>query len=310
MERQPLVSIIVPTYNSEPYITQTIKSIQDQGLGDIEILVVDDGSSDCTREVVLSMGEPVRLLRQNNSGVCAARNKGLSAARGKYICFLDHDDFWLPHKLKSQLKIFEEFPEAGVVYSSFILWHANTDGCYPLPGTFDPGPVGVDHDFSGWVYHQLLIDCWVLTSTAMFRSDVFEHCGVFDVNLPYGEDWDLWLRISRSYRFVKQVQATTLYRQHEMQGNRALRDIDYRTRLLESAVKKWGYCSSDGRCVSRSNFGKQLSTYHLSFAFGHLKSGNKGKSLKSFVRAWLVYPKNIMALIYVCAAFIGWRPNW
>ena len=309
----PIVSIIIPTFNCELYIAETIASVLGQSFKDIELIVVDDGSTDATREIVASFGGPVRLVSQSNAGVCVARNRGIHEAAGKYICLMDHDDYWFAHKLARQVDLLERQPETGVVYSSFILWHRNAeDGQFPAPASFDLSayPDNIDPEFSGWIYHQFLLDCWMLTSTAMFRTGIFTQCGAFDESLPYSEDWDLWLRISRSYPFVQLRRPTTLYRQHAHQGNRVNRPIDYRTRLLTQAVDKWGFCSRDGRCLPRDTFNRKLAAYHAEFALGHLRAGNKKQAVSAFWKSWMTYPQNLKILAYVPATFMGWKPQW
>lgn len=310
---RPTVSIIIASYNCAAYIAETLQSVVAQTLKDIEIIVVDDGSSDTTRDIVSAFGAPVRLVAQTNSGVCAARNRGIREAKGQYICLMDHDDYWFPDKLERQVRAMQAHPEVGVVYSAFTLWSRDEKTHqFPAPASLDTDidPNAIDADYSGWIYHQFLIDCWMLTSTAMFRPEVFARCGVFDVSLPYSEDWDLWLRIAQHYPFIKLSRATTLYRQHPQQGNRVAREIDYRTRLLKQAVQTWGLCSRDGRCVSRHAFNKQLAAYHASFALGHLRAGNRKLALVAFIQSWSSYPRNIKALAYFAATLVGWKPAW
>lgn len=310
---QPTVSIVIASYNCASYISETLHSVLAQTLNDIEIIVVDDGSSDATPNIVSGLGPPVRLITQTNAGVCAARNRGIREAQGRYICLMDHDDYWFPDKLEHQVSMLEAHPETGVVYSAFTLWHRDAaHNEFPDPASLDDhiDPHQIDPDYSGWVYHQFLLDCWMLTSTAMFRPEVFTNCGGFDESLPYSEDWDLWLRISQKYPFIKLRRSTTLYRQHPHQGNRIAREIDYRTRLLKNAVKKWGLCSQDGRCVTREMFNKQLATYHASFALGHLRAGNRKLAQAAFMKAWVTYPRNTKSLAYLAATFLGWKPAW
>lgn len=310
---QPIVSVIIASYNCAPYIAETINSVLAQSMNDIEIIVIDDGSTDATPQIVNAFGVPVRLLTQPNAGVCVARNRGIREARGKYICVMDHDDYWFPDKLTRQVEMLERHPDVGVVYSAFTLWHRDEQSHrFPDPVSLDQDidPYEIDPEYTGWIYHQFLIDCWMLTSSAMFRPEVFETCGVFDVALPYSEDWDLWLRISRQYPFIKLRRPTTLYRQHPQQGNRVAREIDYRTRLLKTAAKKWGLCSRDGRCVTRHAFNKQLASYHASFALGHLRAGNRRLALPALIKSWATYPQNIKTLAYLAAASVGWKPGW
>lgn len=310
---QPTVSIIISSYNCALYIAETIGSVLAQSLKNIEIIVVDDGSTDDTQKIVSAFGAPVRLITQPNSGVCVARNRGIHEAVGQYICLMDHDDYWFPEKLAQQVRMLQDHPEVGVVYSAFTLWCRHEESNrFPDPSTLNlaTDPDDIDEDYSGWIYHQFLLDCWMLTSTAMFRPEVFAECGLFDETLPYSEDWDLWLRISQKYPFIKLRRSTTLYRQHPHQGNRLARDIDYRTRLLKNAVKKWGLCSRDGRCVTRRAFNKQLASYHSAFALGHLRAGNKKLAVTAFLKSWVTSPRNIKTLAYIPAAFMGWKPRW
>lgn len=306
------VSVIIPSFNCELYIAETIRGVLNQTHEDIEVIVVDDGSTDRTGEIVSSFGSPVRLIEQQNSGRCAARNLGIREATGEFICLLDHDDYWFPDKLALQLAEFQRNPEAGGVYSSFILWYEHADGEFPAPDSFDLTvyPDGIAADFSGWIYHQFLIDSWILTSAAMFRAEVFERCGMYDESLPYSEDWELWLRISREYPLIQLHRPTTLYRQHAQQGNRVMREIDYRTELLTEAEKKWGLCSRDGRCVTRRQFLDQLATYHTSFALSHLQFGKREIAIRSFMKAWLASPVRLKNLLYIPAALLGWKPKW
>jgi len=309
---KPTVSIIIPTYNCEPYIAETLGSVLGQTFTDLELIVVDDGSTDRTREIVTSYGAPVRLLSQSNSGVCAARNYGIREAAGSYICLMDHDDYWFPEKLALQLEQMFSHPEVGLVYSTFIWWHPDGEGLFPGPESFDieKMPGGIDEEFSGWIYHLLLLDCWILTSAALIRAEVFDKCGAYDESLPYSEDWDLWLRISREYPVIKLNKGLTLYRQHPEQGNRLTREIDYRTVLLRDAAARWGLCSRDGRCISRQQFMQNIARYQMEFGLKHLASNNLRYAMRSLWKAWLNHPANLKTLAYVPAGLLGWRPKW
>ena len=308
----PTVSVVIPSYNCERFIAETLESVVGQSYGDLEVIVVDDGSTDGTPEVVRRFAPRVRLVQQESAGVCAARNRGIAEARGRYVALLDHDDYWFPDKLGAQVDVLESHPEVGVVFTAFLRWEADTQGVFPSPMTFDRKPYGEgpEAEYSGWIYHLFLLDCWMLTSTAMFRAEVFRRCGVFDLSLPYSEDWDLWLRIAREYPFVKLRQPGTLYRQHASQGNRKVRVRDFRTELLSDAVRKWGLCSPDGSCLDGRTFRRQLAKYHTDFALGHAIAGNRGVALRSLARALRTNPQGLKALTYMAAVAVGWRPRW
>lgn len=307
-----LVSVIVPSFNCERHIEETLGSVLRQSHAEFELIVVDDGSTDRTCELVAACPDPrVRLIRQQNARVSAARNRGLAESRGCFICFLDHDDYWFPDKLVRQVEVYSSQPEVGVVYGNFIEWYPAADGHFPAPESFDLNsyPEGGDPNYSGWIYHQFLLDCWMLTSTAMFRRKLFDCCAPFDTSLPYSEDWDLWLRLSQITPFLKLHRPNTLYRQHPAQGNRIPRPIDYRTRLLESAVRQWGYCSRDGRCTARATFARTLARYHTQYAFQQTLAENLEPARQSLLKAWRTWPINPKPLFQLVALHIGWRPN-
>ncbi|CAE6482824.1 Glycosyl transferase [Nitrosomonas nitrosa] len=309
---QPLVSVIIPTFNCESYIAETINSVLNQDYPSIELIIIDDGSTDKTRHIISDYKDKLTLITQNNSGVCVARNRGIKEAAGQFICLMDHDDYWFPDKISRQVAEFMAHPEIGIVYSSFTLWKSNSDGTFASPDTFGNQLVNdeIDNYYSGWIYHLLLLDSWVLTSTAMIRAEVFDECGDFDENLPYSEDWDLWLRVARKYPFLKLHRSTTLYRQHPGQGNRKIRPIDYRTNLLINAKKKWGLCSPNGNCLTNWQFRKQLAKYHFEFGLHHLIANDHKIAIRSFLKAWFTFPVNLKYLAYIPISSLGWRPSY
>jgi GT2 family glycosyltransferase len=225
---------------------------------------------------------------------------------------MDHDDYWFPEKLELQVEEMKRHPQVGLVYSTFLWWFPDSHGVFPAPESFSDlmGETGVDEEFSGWIYHLLLLDCWVLTSAALIRAEVFDKCGVFDESLPYSEDWDLWLRISREYPFIKLKKPLTLYRQHPSQGNRLARTVDYRTELLSKAVSKWGLCSPDGRCLTKAHFKKNMARYHMEFGLKNLVAGNVELANRSFLKSWITSPVKVKNLAYIPAGLLGWRPKW
>jgi glycosyltransferase involved in cell wall biosynthesis len=307
----PKVSVIIPTYNCESFIEQTIASVRAQTFQDFELIVIDDGSTDSTPAILKRHLPSIRVIRTANGGVCKARNLGICEAMGQFICLLDHDDHWYPDKLETQIRAFNEHPEVDIVFTEFVNWVPGPDG-FPSPDSFDrdAGPEDADPDFSGWIYHQFLLDCWMLTSTAMFKASVFQDCGTFDEDLPYSEDWDLWIRIARRHQFLKLKRPSTLYRQHPGQGNRVVRQIDYRTRLLEESVERWGLCSPDGRCVPRRAFQRELSRYHFEYGLMHVSAGNRAQALQALWQAFRAHPRQFKMPLYMIATAFGWKPRW
>jgi glycosyltransferase involved in cell wall biosynthesis len=189
ISNKPLVSVIIPTYNRGWIIKEAINSVLDQDFSDFELIVVDDGSDDDTREVLGTYANSITVLHQSNRGVSAARNRGIADASGRLIAFLDSDDLWLPGKLKTQVKFFEENADAMINQTQEI-WIRNG---------IRVNPKKRHHKFSGMIFERSLALCLVSPSAVMIKKSLFEAVGVFDENLPACEDYDLWLRISCRY---------------------------------------------------------------------------------------------------------------
>ena len=187
--KKPLVSVIIPTYNRGWVVQEAIDSVLDQDFRDYELIVVDDGSNDNTREILESYGKAITVLQQSNRGVSAARNRGIAEAAGRLIAFLDSDDLWLPGKLTTQVKFFEENADA-VINQTQEIWIRNGARVNPKKR---------HHKFSGMIFERSLALCLVSPSAVMIKKSLFDAVGGFDEDLPACEDYDLWLRISCRY---------------------------------------------------------------------------------------------------------------
>jgi len=187
--KKPLVTVIIPTYNRGWVVQEAIDSVLDQDFRDYELIVVDDGSNDNTREILGAYGKAITVLQQSNRGVSAARNRGIAEATGRFIAFLDSDDLWLPRKLTTQVKFFEE-NAAAVINQTQEIWIRNG---------LRVNPKKRHHKFSGMIFERSLALCLVSPSAVMIKKSLFDAVGAFDENLPACEDYDLWLRISCRY---------------------------------------------------------------------------------------------------------------
>lgn len=231
---KPKVSIVLPAYNSELFISQTIASITAQSFEDFEVIVVDDGSTDATASVAASLDERVRVVQQKNQGIAVARNVGIAHAQGDWIAFIDHDDVWHPQKLQAQCAVLAQDPGCGIVYGEFLRWDPRTPAKFP-DETIDSGRVLAD--LSGFILPRLVQTNWILLSTALIRRSVFEAVGRFDPAMPPADDWDFVLRASEHFKFTKIAQPLALYRVHAGQTSLKLTatnvEFDLRARALE-----------------------------------------------------------------------------
>jgi glycosyltransferase involved in cell wall biosynthesis len=182
------VSVIIPAYNVEAYIAQSIESVLRQTHEDFELIVVDDGSTDRTAELVSACRDSrLRLISQPNAGSAAARNRGLEAASGTYVAFLDGDDLWLPHKLATQVAWLDGHPETDLVYGASRI--IESDGR-------DAGRSLIRHPGAASFSRMLVEDTIANCSSQMLRREAVERAGWFDTQLPASVDHDLWLRVA------------------------------------------------------------------------------------------------------------------
>ena len=190
-----MISVIIPTYNRASCLGEAIQSVLDQeyfvrnGPSSFELLVVDDGSTDSTRDVVHSFGKRAKYHFQPNGGVSTARNKGLDLAQGDYIASLDSDDLWEKEKIGIQQSFMKAFPEARV---------CTTEETWIRRGVF-VNPKKKHQKYSGWIFDNVLPLCLLSLSSALFRKEIFEEIGRFDEELPVCEDYDLGIRIAAKY---------------------------------------------------------------------------------------------------------------
>jgi glycosyltransferase involved in cell wall biosynthesis len=207
MSKSPTVSVVIASYNYGHYLPGALESALTQTFTDFEIVVIDDGSSDQTPEVIQPfLGDPrVHYHRLEHVGHARAKNRGLREARGKYVAFLDADDEWLPPKLEEQIGRFENDPELGVVYTQRVT----------IDESGEVVPAKAPSLYGGMVTDSLLLENFVCFSSAMIRGEVLERVGYFDETLGPCIDYDLWLRVALCYRFDYVDKPLVRYRKHQ-----------------------------------------------------------------------------------------------
>ena len=195
----PLISVIIATYNSARFIAQAIKSVLSQTYSRYEVIIIDDGSTDETKDALREFNGAIRYLYQDNRGPSAARNAGIRLAQGEYICFLDADDLWESNKLELQLNFLEQHSDVGLVFSDEEEISAVGEPHQSLLGRSKFYSDLVDQQPLQDAFRKLLIENFILTSTVMARKACFAEAGLFDENLRVVEDRDLWLRIGAHF---------------------------------------------------------------------------------------------------------------
>jgi len=273
----PSISVVIPCFNARRWIVAAVRSVLAQDWPDLEIVVVDDGSTDGSAELVSQHFPQVRLLRRANAGVAAARNAGVEHSRGEWIAFLDADDIWLPGKLKRQWQALSEEPTSCMACSGWQVWTSEE----PEP---DPAFIAALVDAggdpsrwqgpSGWIYPDLLLSCEVWTSTVLVKRQLLDEVGGFDPTLRVGEDLDLWLRTSRQTPIVRVPAPLALYRMHPSSITKGAPAENYEARVIERAVVRWGLASPDGRAAAWCDVQRTLARTWDDYAGAQLRVGN------------------------------------
>ena len=200
----PLISVIIPVYNGERTIQETIESVLNQTFSDLELIVINDGSQDSTLEIVSQVTDPrLKVFSYPNAGQAASRNRGFALASGEYISFIDADDLWTPDKLEAQLKALQTNPQAAVAYS----WsdYIDNNGQFLRRGSHIT--------VNGNAYTKLLLLNFLENgSNPLIRRQALTEVDGFDVSLTPAEDWDLWLRLAIHYHFIAVPFPQILYR--------------------------------------------------------------------------------------------------
>jgi glycosyltransferase involved in cell wall biosynthesis len=204
MNNSPGISVVIPAYNCEKTIKETINSVLQQTFADFELIIINDGSQDATLDVISQIQDArLKVFSFENAGGNVSRNRGLNLAVGNYVSFLDADDIWTPDKLESQLEALQNNPDAHVAYS----WtdYIDEEGNFIVSGR----RVSVNGD----VYEKLLINNFLENgSNPLIRKEAIIELGGFDEALKAAQDWDMWLRLAAKYSFVAVPKVQILYR--------------------------------------------------------------------------------------------------
>ena len=229
---RPQVSVVVPTHNRASLIGQTLDSISRQTFRDYEVIVLDDGSTDETAQLVRRRGEPYRYVYQEQQGAAAARNHALAEASAPLVAFLDSDDIWEPTFLADVTAAVLAQPDVALGYSDFRTTNAQ--------GRVLSGHRKRQH--GGRVVARLFASIFIHTSCVVARRDVVLEAGGFDDHMEANEDYDLWLRLSLNYPFVSVPEPLCLRRSHNgsLSRNGNVHNLRLKARLLEDFYERHG----------------------------------------------------------------------
>jgi glycosyltransferase involved in cell wall biosynthesis len=274
------VSVVIPNYNYGRYISDAIDSAFGQTLKPHEVIVVDDGSTDDSLEVLKKFEGRITVIRQTNQRAAGARNAGAKAATGEFLAFLDADDYWHPQKLEKQIEKIEGDPEVGLVHCGML--YVDQEGneiSEHLEGQ------------EGWVAEKLLKFQPVIIgpgSSTLVRKDVFQDVGGYDTDLQNSEDWDFSLRVAKKYKFAFVEEPLVYYRQH---GSGKHSNIERMERSMRRAYDK-AFSASEFQYMQRECFGN----FYMIVAGSYFHAGDVPKSVLSGLKALYYNPRTIKRL--------------
>lgn len=225
MMTMPKVSVIIPTYNYAQYVGIAVKSVLDQSYPNMEILVVDDGSTDNTQEVLMPFMPWIHYYYKNNGGTASALNFGLTRASGNYVCWLSSDDVFLPDKVAKQVSLMEKEPALGFSYTSFVVIDGAGNTQYEVHSPF--------YSNQSEMVKKLMEGCFINGSSVMMRKSALDQVGYFDESMATVHDYELWFRILRSYPCGFLDELLLGYRWHGRNGS-----LYVPTNFTEPALKK------------------------------------------------------------------------
>lgn len=284
----PKVSVIIPTYNRAEFLRSAIRSVLDQSVQDFEIVIVDDGSKDNTEEIVRSFNDKrIKYIHhETNKGAAGSRNTGLMHSNGEYIAFLDDDDEWLPEKLKMGVDLLENSPpKIGGVYSGF----------FKVDRTNGRVLVQITPTKRGDIFHDMFIENWVGTSSiVLLRKGCFEKVGLFDEGIVFGEDYDMWIRISKEFHF--EYIKTPLVRYY-IHGNRLSTNLGMQIRGYETVSKKY----EQFFVLNKKSYSRRYLVLGVFYCYH--KDIKKGR--EAFLKAIRLYPFDIRCYYNLGLSLLG-----
>ncbi len=263
------ISVVIPTFNAAAFVVEAVQSVLAQSLRPLEIIVVDDGSTDDTAERLQSL--PITLIQQANAGVAMARNAGIHAARGDAIAFLDADDVWHPFKLEVQVP---RLKSHGLLAS----------GCYDWPGPLPvlPSTIPLAEPIA---LERLVVRNSIVTSTVLVRRDALTQAGDFDARMQGPEDYDLWLRIAQHHECAVLPLSLTGYR--TVVGSLSKNAV----RMEQGMTLILGKLDAAGVFAGKPLLRRKAHGYfHYSCGYMHKLAGHRRDARRHALRSLLNYP--------------------
>jgi len=304
----PRVSVVIPAYNHGRFVGEAIQSVLDQTFQDFELIVVDDGSTDHTREVVTTFPDPrVRYIYQSNRGQAAARNAGILASGGEYVAFLDDDDVWLPTKLELQVQVLDSQPNVALVCSDLYVFDEESGATL--------GRLWHDRPFHHWIEPEeatrdplkalLRRGCFIAPTVAMARRESLIAVWGFDESLERNhEDWDLFVRFCQRFAIAAIDVPLARNRQHSTNTHRNwVYMCESSIAVYNKALREFSLADDEIQMVERRLAGA-LSRYGRSLVL----NGDMSLGRQKLVASIKVRPRRTSPYVWLVGSLLGPRP--
>jgi len=293
---RPLVSVIIPTYNSEKFIPCSVASAINQTYPNIEILIIDDGSTDNTKKVVQQLSNPtVRYIKQTNGGPSAARNNGMRQSNGQYIAFLDVDDAWEPSKVAEQVTFFENGNNLSIVATGYTRCDADLRPIESI--SLDTSLKG-----KGIISFRLLLEKNRMpTPSIMIKKEILDQSGVFDENIDFGEDWDLWVRIAQHGEIGYIQTPLCKIRVHNtgLTGKLSDKNMSDWLEVIERNRQR-----TNNWYDKTITYRKSLSWYFYNYSYLERERGEEVESKKKAIKSLIIWPFSTRTLRIIKGLFL------
>ena len=284
---QPMVSVVIPTFNRKKIIPRAIDSVLGQTYKNYEIIIVDDGSTDGTVDSIKKLyNDKVHITLQKNQGASSARNRGIKEASGKYIAFLDSDDEWVSSKLETQMAFLDQNPEIAMIcgrtYRADNIKKVNSY---------------LEREIIGSLFSTLYSHSFVSTPTVIAKKDILETLGGFDINYKSAEDFDLWLKITHDYQcaFFPDLVAIV----NRGRDNLSKDKITLHLHALDILEKHY-----DKSIIPRNVYKKAMSDSKIALGRNYLASGQKPQAKQCFQDSFRLYPFRFRSIRYMLKLYL------
>ncbi len=299
---RPKISVILINHNYGNYIAQAIESVLSQTYKNLELIVVDDGSTDNSAQVIEGYKDKIKFIkRTHKSGTCSVpRNTALKEATGEFIAFLDSDDAWNKHKLQNQVDYLERHKNIGLAYSDYEVIDSKSR-LLSISGNryFRRGPV------EGWVFNEFVKRNFMQVSTVIVRRKVLDRVGFFDPELSRAEDYDLWLRISRHYKIglIDKALAKNRRHPHNMTNSRISQAV-VTMKVIHKIMHLCPEIRSEIPNILQGKFNELFGELYFYKALAHLEGEGAKKARWWFTKAIKYQPLRISLYVYYLISFL------